>query len=91
MSDFLIIGSLIGGLIGLFHAWVDFSRRMKIAPSGQAGGTFSHRAKAFYAALWILALWTIFGFYVLALWIISLPLFGVFGRLRATLKPETMD
>ena len=90
MPDFLVIGSLFGAVIGLFHAAVDFRRRIRIASSTQSGETLTHLAKAIYAALWIFALWTIFGFYVLALWIISAVLYALLGRLRSAAKPITV-
>ena len=89
--DFLIIGTLIGALIGLFHVWVDFARRMDDARSAHAGRMLAERVKAAYAAAWILTLWTVFGSYVLAFWLIALPLFVLFGQFRSGAKPVTVD
>ena len=91
MTNFLAIGSLVGMVIGLFHAWVDFSNRMKRGPHHQTGTRPPDLVSALYAALWLVALWTIFGAYVLALWIISLPIYALFGRFKRTAKPITVE
>lgn len=91
MANFLIVGTVIGALIGLFHAWVDFARRIKNARNTSTGTTMAEGVKATYAAAWILALWTLFGFYVLALWLVALALFALFGRFRPGAKPVTVN
>ena len=63
MDSFLWAGSLLGLLLGLCHG-VDLWRR-------QGGG------RGVYAALWALVLWTLFGSYVLAFWILGLLLRGL--------------
>jgi len=63
MSTYLWIGSGLGALIGLLHALHMF-RRQSAMPA-------SNPALALWFALWTLALWTLFGAYVLTFWLIG--------------------
>lgn len=91
MANFLVVGCLVGMIIGLFHAWVDFSNRIKMSSRHLTETRAPEPMSALYAALWLVALWTIFGAYVLALWLISLPIYALFGRFTRTVKPVTVD
>ena len=74
----LWIGTILGVLAGLTHA-IDI-HRMQTARQ-EPGGT----AMALYRGLWAVVLWTLFGGYLLVLWIIGLvlrPLLGVILRRR---------
>jgi hypothetical protein len=65
VSAFLWAGSALGIVVGVLHG-IDLWRRH--------GG-----AKGLYCALWALALWTLFGAYVLAFWILG-AVFWLIGR-----------
>ena len=70
---FVWLGTLLGAVIGLLHGGVVF-RRQLVAPGG---GTLG----ACWFTLWTVALWTVFGAYVLAFWIlgaVGLALAGLF-------------
>jgi Na+/proline symporter len=78
MGLFIWWGTLLGALLGFAHAaQIVLSRRASKFDSG---------AKTLWTALWVWALWTLFGAYVLALWIIGLVLMSlsrVFSRREA--------
>ena len=74
----LWIGTILGVLAGLTHA-IDIYRTQTARP--EPGGT----AMALYRGIWAVVLWTLFGGYLLVLWIIGLvlrPLLGVVLRRR---------
>ena len=60
MHEFLLVGWAIGLGVGLFHAATLIQRQA-------ARGLLP----ALYNALWSLILWTVFGPYVLAVWLIG--------------------
>lgn len=64
MAEFLLAGAFVGAIVGLLHAVHVFGERMSRGP----GGTVA----AAWFAFWAFALWTIFGAYVLALWLLGL-------------------
>lgn len=82
--DFLWVGSTLGVLVGLVHGVYLFQR---IAPRAHARGGLGGKAQGIYYGLWALCLWTAFGSYVLALWIVgafAYPIVHLFrGRKRA--------
>lgn len=63
MDDFLAVGMMLGAIIGAFHAVFMFQARVR---EGQAD-----QATAAYYAIWTFVLWTLFGAYVLAFWLIG--------------------
>ena len=63
MMAFLWIGTFVGFVLGVLHSALVF--RQQIAT---AGGSF---AGALYFALWTLALWVIFGAYVLFFYLLG--------------------
>ena len=63
MEEFLWSGAVLGALFGVLHAAQVYRRRM--ADEGASPG------RAAYFALWTVALWTLFGAYLLAFWIIG--------------------
>ncbi|MDH3665335.1 MAG: hypothetical protein OEN23_00215 [Paracoccaceae bacterium] len=75
MQNFLTIGAVIGLLIGLAHALELFQRR-----SPQIGSV-----GAAYSAIWTVLLWTLFGAYLLAFWLIGLAGMGL-SRLWRTMR-----
>ena len=79
MDAFLWTGSALGAVLGLLHAVYLYRRR---AGRGVAGV----RATALYHGLWTFALWTLFGSYVLAFWIL-----GAVGQSVARLIPAPRE
>ncbi|NNL86580.1 MAG: hypothetical protein HKP27_13055 [Myxococcales bacterium] len=71
MDVLVWIGTVVGGAIGLAHA----AYLWRVTTKGGAG-----RGLAFYRGVWAIALWTLFGSYVLMLWIIGAIAYGVSGR-----------
>jgi hypothetical protein len=70
MSTFLWIGTGLGAIVGLLHAGY-LSRGVAVRGAGP---------RALYYGAWTLALWTLFGAYVLAFWCL-----GAFGLAVARL------
>ena len=60
MDVFLWVGSTLGAGLGLLHGVYLYRRQ---AARG--------RARSLYTAVWTFALWTLFGSYVLAFWILG--------------------
>jgi hypothetical protein len=69
MDNFLLIGSALGALLGLLHG-VYLFRRIAVRPP--AKGIPGGKTQGLYYALWAFVLWILFGFYVLAFWILGL-------------------
>lgn len=69
MSGFFWIGACLGAVIGLLHMLHVLATRL-----GQPGLSI---AKTLWQVAWIWALWTLFGAYVLAFWILGALLLGV--------------
>ena len=70
------IGALAGAVAGCAHA-VDIYRRCDRAV---VGGRLHGRVRAAYHALWTLALWILFGAYVLAIGVVGTVLYVAAGR-----------
>ncbi|NQV20807.1 MAG: hypothetical protein HQ511_05260 [Rhodospirillales bacterium] len=76
MDMFLWIGSAVGAVIGVLHG---FSLYQKMAAraatsgtrAGIGAGTGGSPGRALYYGLWTFVLWTVFGSYVLAFWLIG--------------------
>jgi hypothetical protein len=68
MGAFLWLGSGLGAVLGLLHGVYLYRRQTARAV---AGGVLSPRAVGFYYGLWAFALWTFFGSYVLAFWVLG--------------------
>jgi hypothetical protein len=75
MSDFLFVGTLLGLIIGLFHAGY-LSRPV----ASEATSATRHSALSF--ALWTCGLWILMGAYVLGFWLIAVVLYVVFKAFR---------
>lgn len=68
MDRFLVIGSAVGAVLGLLHgSYLYRQQAARALASGSPGG----KATGLYYGLWTFALWTLFGSYVLALWIVA--------------------
>lgn len=63
MQEFLWAGTFLGAVIGLIHAIHIFGQKMTDRDTSLTG--------AVYFALWTFALWTLFGAYLLAFWVIG--------------------
>ncbi len=79
MDLFLWIGSALGAVLGVLHGVHLY--RLKAARAS-AGATGDGRAMGLYYGLWAFVLWTLFGSYVLAFWIL-----GTIGSSLARLIP----
>ena len=82
MNTIVWIGSLLGLVIGSLHAVHLYRRRVADARESAAGDATAHLATArlegVYSGLWALALWVIFGTYVLVLWVIGAVAYSIF-------------
>ncbi len=74
MSLLLWVGTILGAAVGLAHAIYLWRVSMQ-----EANG----RGTAIYRGVWAIGLWTIFGIYVLVLWIVGVIAYGLAGFLRA--------
>ena len=68
MALFLWIGSAFGATLGLLHAL--YLYRQIAARYSTADATGVNR-RGLYYGIWTFALWTIFGSYVLAFWLVG--------------------
>ena len=80
MDLFLWIGSAIGAALGFLHGVYLYR---KITARASAGGATGINVRGLYYAVWTFALWTLFGSYVLAFWLI-----GGIGSLTVRLIPK---
>jgi hypothetical protein len=80
MDDPLVVGALFGTACGAVHAAYVFSERISQRDTGT--GT------ALYYAVWTLALWILFGSYVLYLSMIAIPLFALARAIRWARGPH---
>ena len=78
MTDFFLVGALMGLIIGLLHAFY----LSKVVASGTKSATPSTRLAALNLALWTCGLWILMGAYVLGLWLISVVFYVVFKAHR---------
>ncbi len=79
MGMFLWIGSALGAVLGLVHG-IYVYRDIAARADGTGAGA-GNRSRALYHGVWTFALWTLFGSYVLAFWLI-----GTAARALAGLK-----
>jgi hypothetical protein len=78
MTEFFLVGALIGLIISLLHV-VYLS---KVVAIGANSATSSTRLAALNFALWTGGLWILMGAYVLGLWLISVVFYFVFKVIR---------
>ncbi len=76
MSDFLWVGTVLGAVLGLLHMLHTFATRL-----GRPGLS---PVKTLWQGSWTWALWTLFGAYVLAFWLLGLVCLGVSRVLHHT-------
>lgn len=77
-ASLLMTGTLVGALLGGFHAVYVYRLLATEPPAGATSGP----AHAVYYALWTFGLWVIFGSYVLVLWLIGAIFYAVFKAFR---------
>jgi hypothetical protein len=80
MNGFLWLGSALGAILGMLHGTYLYRQQ---AAWALASGTTGGRARGLYYGLWAFALWTLFGAYVLTLWVL-----GSIAYLVARLVPR---
>ena len=68
MNSLLLVGIGLGMFAGLLHAYGLLRARRRRAVSPDASGEEDLYSSAPYVALWVVALWMLFGTYVLVLW-----------------------
>ena len=68
MDLFLWIGSAIGATLGFLHGVYLYRKITARASVGDATGI---NVRGLYYAVWTFALWTLFGSYVLAFWLVG--------------------
>lgn len=68
MALFLWIGTALGMILGLLHARFLYRQ---IAARHSAAGSKRINIRGLYYGIWTFALWTIFGSYVLAFWLVG--------------------
>ncbi len=75
MTALLWAGTMLGAVVGFFHALQVLQSRM-----GRPG---LDPVKTIWQAVWTWGLWTLFGAYVLTFWILGLICFGISRALRS--------
>jgi len=78
MSDFLLIGTLVGLVFSLFHAVYMYGLVSSGANTTSPGSTIS----ALNFSLWTCALWILMGAYLLGFWLIAVVFYIVFKAFR---------
>lgn len=68
MASFLLISSACGAALGLLHALYLYRQ---IAVRGQTKGVTGVNLRGLHYGIWTVALWTIFGSYIVVLWLIG--------------------
>src|SRR5215472_4308223 len=69
MSALLWAGTIVGAACGLGHGVYVYKHVSREAPISAAGGP--NRPQAISYALWTLALWVLFGVYVIVSWVVA--------------------
>jgi len=85
MIEFLWIGSVLGAVVGLLHGIYLYRQQAAWAP---ANDPTRNRTAGLYYGLWAVALWTIFGAYVLAFWILGVVARPVARLLSRGARPD---
>jgi hypothetical protein len=78
MGDFLLIGTLFGLVLSLFHAVYMYG----LVASGANTTTSGSKLSALNFSLWTCALWLLMGAYLLGFWLISVVFYIVFKAFR---------
>ena len=72
------MGSIVGLVLGLIHSIYVY----RVAAHNVPAGTAPDQARGLYFAVWTLALWLLFGSYVLILWLTGVLFYTVFKAFR---------
>jgi len=78
MSDFFLVGALVGLTISLFH----IAYLSRLVTSGTDSETLGTRVSAINFALWTCGLWILMGGYLLGFWLIAVVFYVVFKAFR---------
>ncbi len=78
MTNFLLVGTLMGLIIGLLHV----AYLSRLVAGGTISAISSARLSALNFALWTCGLWMLMGAYVLGFWLISVVFYIVFKAIR---------
>ena len=85
MNTAILIGSAFGAAAGLIHAAGLARRIFARSEFTFPGFTLGRTWAALYYGLWTILLWTVFGAYVLYLWLIACGVFGLHRLWRSRL------
>jgi hypothetical protein len=86
MFEFLWIGSALGAVVGLLHGIYLYRQHRAGAAANDPTGNV---VASLYYGLWAFVLWTLFGAYVLAFWLlgaIAWPITRLVSRVRFRLE-----
>lgn len=78
MTDFLLVGMLVGLIISLFHV----AYLSRLVASGEKSATSGTGVSILNFAFWTFGLWILMGAYVLGFWLISVVFYAVFKAFR---------
>lgn len=78
MGNFLLVGTLAGLILSLFHAVYMFRLVSRVSTTE----TYSSRIAALNFSLWTCALWALTGGILLGFWLVSVAFYLVFKAFR---------
>ena len=78
MNDFLLIGTLIGLVVSLFHGAYLYG----LVAGGADTATSGSKLAALNFSLWTCVLWLLMGAYLVGFWLISVIFYLVFKAFR---------
>ena len=78
MTDFLMVGMLVGLIISLFHV----AYLSKIVPSSEQSATAGTGVSVLSFTAWTCGLWILMGAYILGFWLIAVVFYVVFKGFR---------
>ena len=78
MNEFLLIGTVIGLAVSLFHAAYMYG----LVAGGAGNPTSGSKLAALNFSVWTCALWLLMGAYLLGFWLISIVFYLVFKAFR---------
>ena len=78
MTEFLLVGMLVGLIISLFHV----AYLSRLVASGEQSATAGTGVSILNFAFWTFGLWILMGAYVLGFWLISVVFYAVFKAFR---------
>lgn len=83
MGYFFWIGSAVGAVLGLLHGIYLYRQQTARA---SARSIADSRAAGLYYGVWAFLLWTLFGSYVLAFWIVGVVAYSI-AQLAPSRRP----